>query len=65
MILDAFTHRCHAEVIKWAATQIICYNILLANMLEGNPVPGASKACFLLEKPNIFLDSSVGRAPDC
>ena len=21
--------------------------------------------CFLLDKPNTFLDSSVGRAPDC
>jgi len=50
MILDAFTHRCHAEVVKWAATQIVCYNVWLANILEGNPVPGASQACFFARK---------------
>ena len=35
------------------------------NMRESTHTGDTPQACFLLEKPNTFLDSSVGRAPDC
>ena len=47
-------------VLVFFATMFFQWN------MKKSPYTGDTpRACFLLVKPNIFLDSSVGRAPDC
>ena len=54
-----------SESSKLKVCWFFCYNVFQWNMRESTYTGDTPRACFLLVKPNIFLDSSVGRAPDC
>ena len=60
-----FSHASLKLAGQFRGVNIFCYNTRLAKKTKSAILGSPLKQIFGKSKPNLFLDSSVGRAPDC